>query len=186
MTGIQGQSWLGFSAGGSPYIYPDATNRSIDLTLRSASILFQSGIRVDVTVVISAAMSSSCFSTALEPAACLSWTATGFADFGHTAVLVGIDLFDEMNLPIDRFRVTGESGTLYSRNGVVPDPPSRPLVLLGILAVIYQHRQRNSTAKFTEVYRRVDMNLGCRVIQSGLLVQSSMYSGAAGLPARFD
>ena len=55
-------------------------------------------------------------------------------DFGSTAKLVGVDLFDAQGNPITEFTLASASGTVYP--GAVPEPATALLMLAGLLVLV--------------------------------------------------
>lgn len=64
------------------------------------------------------------------------------ADFTHTAVLSGIDVYDEQNTPVDGFTIASASGTRYTANGVLSEPGSMCLAAIALCLVAVQHTSR--------------------------------------------
>jgi hypothetical protein len=150
-AGVYGRAYGGLLAGpaGSGLIwqYPDATNGSVNVVLSSQPIPFVSGVPVDVEVALGANLWIRCAPSSLFPAVCLGWSGSGSADFSHTAVLTGIDLFDSSGAPISSFDITSASGTFYGPNGVVPEPGSMLLGLAGMAVLAMGLRSRQARAR---------------------------------------
>ena len=53
-------------------------------------------------------------------------------DYSHTITLNGIRLADGSNAPVNNFQVESASGTVYGVNGVVPEPGTWLLMLIGV------------------------------------------------------
>jgi len=75
----------------------------------------------------------------------------GAADssFGSTALLTGIDVFDEAGRRIDDFAIVSRSGTPYGAHGVgvaaVPEPSSTALLGAGLAGLVAAWRRRRRT-----------------------------------------
>jgi hypothetical protein len=53
------------------------------------------------------------------------------ADFSHTAILNGLQPFDSSNNPVSNAAFSSASGTGYSNSGVVPEPRTMGLMVIG-------------------------------------------------------
>jgi hypothetical protein len=62
------------------------------------------------------------------------------ANFGSTAVLSGIQVFDSNHQPVSNFNVTAASGTSYPI--AVPEPAAFVMFTLGAIAVILRFLKR--------------------------------------------
>ncbi len=67
----------------------------------------------------------------------LGESVTRTADFGNTAVLTAIDLFDDRSDPIASFTLSSDSGTPYP----IPEPATMSLLALGALAMIRRRKR---------------------------------------------
>jgi hypothetical protein len=147
--GVQSSELLRFYAGlipsGSiPFTNYTVTNQSLHTTYTTVAIPFVSGVPLSVEATVGTNVSFTC-SAPTNLAACSDWIASGVLNFGHTAVLDGIQLFDAQGSPISNFSIQSQSGTSYTANGVVPEPNC--LVLLGVGFAAIAERSRRKQRK---------------------------------------
>ena len=146
---IQTQTWGGFLAGKSgtahTVTYIDTTDKTVNVEIKSDPIPFVSGLPVPIDANLGPAIALNCVDfTIFHP--CSLWGAFGTSDFGHTALLSGIELFDSLGKPITIFSIASESGTHYTGSGVaaVPEPGSVVLLGSGLAFIAKRGRRRNS------------------------------------------
>ena len=137
--GVHTDTWGGFYAGavGTPHTptFIDTTNTSVHVTVQSEPIPWSAGVPVAIEASLGPALSMTCNIGILSP--CDFWNAAAVSDFGDTAILTGIELFDETGAPITNFSVKSQSGTQYTANGVVvPEPSSLELLTL-VCALVF-------------------------------------------------
>jgi hypothetical protein len=73
---------------------------------------------------------------------------SAIADYSHTAVLTSIAVQDANGNPVSRFSIQSASGTVYTNDGVVPEPAVLPLCAGGLLliaAMTPRRRRRRQT-----------------------------------------
>ncbi len=128
-AGVYGRAYGGLLAGESGaelvWQHPDVTNASVTVTLLSQPIPFVSGVPVNIVVGLAANLWFRCANTDLLPNACNDWFGTGVTDFGHTALLTGIGLFDSTGAPINTFDISSESARPMDLMESFPNPTVR-------------------------------------------------------------
>jgi hypothetical protein len=125
---------------GDPFTNYDVTDSSLSTTYLSAPIPFVSGTPVAVQGSVGTNVRFSC--VAVD---CSDWSGSGTLDFGDTAVLSGISVFDASGAPVSGFSIKSSSGTQYTQNGVVaavPEPTAMLLLGTGGLGLIAKLRRR--------------------------------------------
>jgi len=78
------------------------------------------------------------------------WTtgAAASADFSHTAILNTITVRDSSGNLLSDFTITSGSGTSYTPTGVVPEPGTFCLVVIGLVGLIARKRSRALTVSW--------------------------------------
>ena len=65
----------------------------------------------------------------------LTVNGSAHADFGHTLKLIGLQAFDQNMNPVLDPKYDSALGAKYSKNGIVPEPPTTVLIGLGLGAI---------------------------------------------------
>ena len=143
--GVHSSTWGGFAAGAAganqTVWYLDTTNHGTVVNpMYSDAVNFVTGVPVSISASLGPALSISC-TTGLVGHPCVDWTGSAMSNFGSTAIMTGIEVYDAAGVRIDDFSITSESGTAYTSHGVVPEPSTLFLVGLGGL-LAYRKRTR--------------------------------------------
>jgi hypothetical protein len=125
--GVHSTTWGGFSAGMAGVVqtthYLDTTNKAIAINpVYSDAVFFTPGVPVSISASLGPALSISC-NTGLVGHPCDGWIGTAISNFGTTAVMVGLEVYDAQGNLVPTFEVSSASGTVYTADGVVPPLP---------------------------------------------------------------
>ncbi len=136
-SGPFGKAALAYYSGVYPVRQVDGTisvsNTTFAGSFRSEPIPFTFGVGVNVDATIIASGDADCQPRSRP--SCIAWTAGTTTDFSATATLSRIELFDSNNSLIPAFSIQSGSGTVYTANGIVPEPGTAAIAGVTLLVI---------------------------------------------------